>query len=156
MAHATTISSFLVVGAGILLFGSALAMAAPLDYYERKGRGSGMKRGGRILAFIGALAVFGGSIEELNGQHVAVAGAVLLLLFAALSALLLLPVFGSIEPGHEDERSNTREADKAETITFSVSVHGCINTPGNERGSPQNGGADPQSVTDSQGEPHVE
>lgn len=155
-AKAHSISSLLPIGAAFLLFGSALTMAAPLNFYEKKRWTRRMERAGRMFAFIGADAVFIGTILELKGKHLAIAAVLLLLAFAGFSAILLLPVFVPIHPRSKDESGKARQANKGKTISFALTVYGLIKTDGDKSGGPQDGDTDPQPVADPQPEANVQ
>lgn len=88
---ATSISPVLVIGAGLLLLGSVLMMAAPLSFYDTKGWKDEMERWGRISSFAGSVAVLYGAVEELGSGANAVALIVLLVVAFVMAALLLVP-----------------------------------------------------------------
>lgn len=98
MTQAAHISPWLIVGAGALLFGSALAMTAALDFYERWQ--AGMKRTARGASFMGSAFVLVGTVANLvaTEERTAAFFAVGTLAFVSLvmAGLLFLPFIAGL------------------------------------------------------------
>ncbi len=96
----TSVSSGIVVGAGLILFGSALALAAPMPFYVIKNWSKNLEEGARFVVFVGGIFALGGIIDELHHGRKILAFAALGLL-ALAEVLLLAPVVARIITGHQ-------------------------------------------------------
>jgi hypothetical protein len=88
-AAATPIPSELIIGAGLLLLGSVLAMSAPLDFYERWRLA--MERCSRIASFAGAVAALVAILDSGGPYDQGVVADTLLTVIGVMLVLLAVP-----------------------------------------------------------------
>jgi hypothetical protein len=113
-------TSALVIGAALVLLGSAMAMVTRWAIYSVKGRKAWMEKWGLRTSFGGAVAAVWGAGEAIisSGEH-PVIGGVLLVIALAMSGLLLAPIVlrgpasvqeeeAEEQPRHEHKEGNVR------------------------------------------------
>jgi hypothetical protein len=88
-ATSAPIPSALIIGAGLLLLGSVLAMSAPLEFYKRWRLK--MERGGRIASFAGAVAALVGVVYSVGPYHQGAVAVTLLTVIGVMLGLLVVP-----------------------------------------------------------------
>jgi hypothetical protein len=98
-AATAPVPSVLVIGAGLLLLGSVLAMSAPLPFYARSR--PAMERGSRIASFAGAVAALVGVRESAGSYDRGAVAITLLTVIVVMLGLLAAPftawIFGLFE-----------------------------------------------------------
>jgi len=115
-------SSALVIGAALLLLGTAMAMVTRWPIYNVKGRKAWMERRGLWISFAGSVAAVWGAGEAIigSGENLFVGG-VLLAVALALSVLLLAPVVlrgpsGVKEGKTEEQPCDERDEDGVASV----------------------------------------
>jgi hypothetical protein len=78
-----------LLGAVVILIGSAVALMAPVDEFRNAGWTKGMERGGRIAAYLGAVFAYLGVVMELPASLKPYGDISLVLVFVALLTLLI-------------------------------------------------------------------